>query len=160
MDPYLEGNELVTSIEVLSPANKRSHGYIDYLEKRERILHSNVHLIEVDWLRSGIRIPTQDPLPPAPYYVFLSRAEKRPIMDVWPIQFTSKLPTIPVPLLPEDKDISLDLQLVFNTVYDPLGYRAFLDYTQPPEVPLEGETAVWAHNLLVQAGHRPEGTDT
>lgn len=144
------GRELVTTIELLPPANKQGQGYDDYLEKRNRILQSAAHLIEIDWLRNGRRLPMYDPLPPAPYYVFLSRVQKRPIVDVWPIQVADRLPVIPVPLLPEDADVTLDLQLVFDTVYDSIGYQTLLDYREPPEIPLAGETAVWIANLLSQ----------
>jgi hypothetical protein len=149
-----ENQELVTSIEVLSPANKRGKGYSDYLDKRERILQSQVHLIEIDWLRYGRRIPMIDSLPDALYYVFLSRVKTRPIIDVWPIQLTSRLPTVPVPLLPGDEDVLMDLQMVFTTVYDTLDYGSVLNYTRPPEIALGGETAVIATTLLQQAGFR------
>ena len=76
---------LVTAIEMLSPTNKRGEGYREYLDKRRRILLSTAHLIEIDLLRKGQRVPTQAPLPPAPYFVFVSRVEQRPIMDVWPV---------------------------------------------------------------------------
>jgi hypothetical protein len=140
--------ELVTVIEILSPANKRGKGYDEYLEKRNRLLKSNIHLIEIDWLRQGQRIPMIDPLPDVPYFIFLSRVQTRPIIDVWPIQFNSKLPTIPIPLLPEGEDILSDLQALFTAVYDALDYSTLLDYSKPPPIPLEAETAVWAANLL------------
>ncbi|KAA3662959.1 MAG: DUF4058 family protein [Chloroflexi bacterium] len=143
--------ELVASIELLSPANKRGKGYSDYLDKRYAILQSRVHLIEIDWLRRGQRVPMSKELPSAPYYIFLSRAEKRPILDVWPIQLNSTLPTIPVPLL-NDEEAMLDLQAAFNAVYDSVGYDELIDYIQPPDVPLEGKTAVTAQVILQKAG--------
>lgn len=147
-----ESRELVTTIEVLSPANKCGQGYADYLEKRALILQSDAHLIEIDLLRQGRRVPMQEPLPEAPYYVFLSRAEKRPVLDVWPIQLTASLPSVPVPLLTGDEDVWLDLQLAFDAVYDSVGYRDLLDYRQPPEISLQGEAAEWATSLLADAG--------
>ena len=143
-----ESGELVTVLEILSPANKRGKGYDEYLEKRNRLLQSNIHLIEIDWLRQGRRVPMVDPLPDAPYFVFLSRVQTRPIIDVWPVQFNSKLPTIPIPLLPEDEEIQCDLQALFTAVYDTLDYGTLLDYTEPPPIPLEDQTAVWATTLL------------
>lgn len=74
--------ELVTAIEILSPANKRGEGYREYLDKRRRLLYSTAHLIEIDLLRHGRRIPMQQPLPAAPYFIFLSRAEQRPMLEV------------------------------------------------------------------------------
>ncbi len=46
--------QLVTGIELLSPANKRPGGDRDqYLAKRQRILASTAHLVEIDLLRGG-----------------------------------------------------------------------------------------------------------
>jgi len=122
------------------------------LDKRRRLLYSTVHLMEIDLLRKGRRVPMQQPLPPAPYFVFLSRAEKRPILEVWPIQLDMPLPVVSVPLLADDPDETLDLQLALNTIYDALNYDLSVDYTQPPEVPLEGEEVAWVAEQLQAAG--------
>jgi hypothetical protein len=140
--------QLVTAIEVLSPTNKRGDGYREYVAKRGRLLLSTAHLIEVDLLREGLRMPMQRPLPPAHYYVFLSRAENRPVTDVWPISMSDRLPSVPVPLLPGDSDVPLDLQLALATIYDLLGYDLAVDYSLPPEIPLSTAEAVWAHERL------------
>jgi hypothetical protein len=139
---------LVTAVEIISPTNKRGTGYQQYLEKRALILASETHLLEIDLLRLGRRVPMRDPLPDAPYFVFLSREEKRPYLDVWPIQLHDPLPIVPIPLLPGDPDVPLDLQLALNTLYDEMGYDLSIAYTKQPEIPLAGETAVWAANLL------------
>lgn len=148
--------ELVTALEVLSPTNKRGEGYQEYLDKRGRILHSSAHLIEIDLLRQGQRVPMQQPLPAAPYFVFLSRVERRPIVEVWPIQLNMQLPTIPIPLHPDDPEITLDLQLALNTIYDDLSYDLTIDYTQPPTPALTGEAALWVQALLRKAGYSPK----
>ncbi len=70
------------------------------------------------------------------YFVLLSRAEERPITEVWPIQLGERLPVVPVPLLPADADVTLDLQQVLTNVYDLLGYDLAIDYSAPPELPL------------------------
>lgn len=136
--------QLVTAIEVLSPTNKRGEGRVEYLSKRRRIMLSTAHLLEIDLLREGQRVPMLDPLPAADYYVFLSRAENRPLVDVWPIGLDAGLPEVPVPLLPGDADVMLDLQQAFTTIYDLLGYDLAVDYTAPPEVPLRADAAAWA----------------
>jgi hypothetical protein len=146
--------QLVTAIEVLSPTNKRGDGRQEYLAKRRRILLSTAHLLEIDLLRQGQRVPMQKPLPSAPYFIFLSRAEKRPLTEIWPISLKEPLPVVPIPLLPGDEDVALDVQQVFTTTYDLLGYNLALDYTQPPEIPLPKEEAVWAETLLRTAGLR------
>ena len=78
----------------------------------------------------------QQELPDAPYFVLLNRVERRPIVDVWPILLTAPLPVVPVPLLPGDADVPLDLQATFTAMDDLLGYDLLLDYNQPPDVPL------------------------
>jgi hypothetical protein len=139
---------LVTSIEVLSPTNKRGEGYEEYLAKRRQLLLSTAHLMEIDLLRQGQRVPMRQPLPTTPYFVFLSRADCRPYVEVWPIALTDPLPTVPIPLLADDPDVPLDLQLALTTVYDVAGYDLACDYSRPPEVPLPPELATWAEERV------------
>jgi hypothetical protein len=120
--------------------------------KRSRLLCSMAHLIEIDLLRRGRRVPMQRALPPALYFIFLSRTERRPMVEVWPLQLHMRLPMIPVPLLPDDPDVTLDVQLALDTVYDAFNYDLSIDYTRPAEIPLVGEDAVWVAEHLRQAG--------
>jgi hypothetical protein len=147
--------QLVTAIEILSPTIKRGDRRLEYFSKRRRILVSTAHLVEIDLLRQGQRVPKQQPLPAAQYFVFLSRADERPMNSVWPVALNQPLPTIPIPLLSGDPDTLLDLQQAFTAVYDLLGYDLALDYTQPPDIPLEGQAALLATTLLRDAGLRP-----
>ena len=133
----VEERKLVTLIELLSPANKRGQGYDEYIAKRQRVLLSMTHLLEIDLLRKGKRVPMRSPLPTAPYFVFLSRYEKRPITDIWQIKLNQPLPIVPVPLLAGDDDITLDLQQAFTNVYDLVGYDLILNYNNPPDVALD-----------------------
>lgn len=146
--------QLVTAIEVLSPANKRGAGRNEYLGKRRQILISTTHLLEIDLQREGARVPMQKPLPPADYFVFLSRAERRPLTEIWPIDVQDHLPIVPVPLLEGDPDVSLDLQRVLSAIYDTFGYELLVDYSQPPHVPLAAKKAAWADDLLRAKGLR------
>jgi hypothetical protein len=146
---------LVAAIEVLSPTNKRGEGRDEYLTKRRRILVSTAHLLEVDLLRQGQRVPMQQPLPEAPYFVLLSRAEERPITEVWPIQLRDPLPLVPVPLLQGDADVALDLQQALTNVYDFLCYDLAVDDSGPPELPLPRDEAAWAVERL-RAATRPQ----
>lgn len=136
---------LVTAIEVLSPTNKRGDGRGEYLAERQRVLLSPAHLMEIDLLRSGQRVPMREALPAdVPYFVLLSRAERRPLTDVWPIRLSERLPVVPVPLLAGDGDVPLDLQAALTGVYDALRYDRTADYARPPEVPLSPADAAWA----------------
>ncbi|MCS6858695.1 MAG: DUF4058 family protein [Abditibacteriales bacterium] len=145
-----ETMEVVTVIEVLSPDNKRpgAEGRREYLRKRETVLESEAHLIELDLLRGGERLPTVEPLPAADYYAFVSRAPRRPKVAVYPWTLRQALPTIPVPLAEGDPEVGLDLQSVFNTVYDRAGYDYSLDYRRPLEPPLREADIAWVKQVL------------
>lgn len=147
--------QLVCAIEVLSPTNKRGLGRRKYLSKRGRILQSSAHLIEIDLLREGQRVPMAEPLPPRPYFVLVSRAGQRPSVGVWPIGLKDSLPTVPVPLLGGDPDVPLDLQQALTSVYDLIGYDAILDYAAAPEVKLPQDAERWAEQLVKQRNITP-----
>jgi hypothetical protein len=143
---------LVTAIEFLSPVNKRGQGRVKYLRKRRRLLLSQAHLMEIDLLRKGKRVPMAEPLPSDPYFVFLRRVAQRPALDVWPIAIDQPLPKLPVPLLPADDEQDLDLQKVFDRVYDCGSMEYLIDYQEDPDVPLNAEQATWADSLLAAIG--------
>jgi Protein of unknown function (DUF4058) len=99
--------------------------------------------------RRGERPPLADPVPSAPYYVTLSRAHRRPVVEVWSIQLWEKLPVLPVPLLDPDPDVPLDLGTVVAAVYERGAYARLIDYRLPPPPPAlpEGEAA-WLDKYL------------
>jgi hypothetical protein len=149
--------ELVTAIEVLSPVNKRPghEAYGEYLRKRRELLRSMTHLLEIDLLRGGQRPPLETDVPDAPYYVTLSREERRPKVEVWPLQLGEELPVLPVPLLAPDPDAPLDLGTAVAAVYERGGYADLIDYTQPPPPPELGTAERdLLEEILAEAGYR------
>jgi hypothetical protein len=145
---------LVTAIELLSPANKRGSGRRQYLNRRHRLFLTSAHLVEVDLLRRGKRVPMRHPLPDKPYFVFISRASRRPMADVWPIELAQPLPEVSIPLLPGDDEVPLDLQLALTTVYDLVGYDLAIDYSSDPPPPLSLEQTTWIDARLRAVGLR------
>jgi hypothetical protein len=141
---------LVTAIELLSPANKSpgEGGIGTYLEKRAELLTCQCHLIELDLLRGGQRLPMSGPLPPGDYYAYIGRLGRKPRVQVvgWPLRL--KLPTIPVPLLSEDPELPLDLQAVFQATYEPAFYDRRLPYDRPLDPPLRADDEVWVKQAL------------
>ncbi|MFO0888521.1 MAG: DUF4058 family protein [Isosphaeraceae bacterium] len=123
--------QLVTVIEILSPTNKQGDGRDECLAKRNRLLLSKAHLMEIDLIRRGRRVPMREPTPPSPYFVFLSRADRRPRTDVWPIPLDQPLPSVPVPLMTGDPDVYLDLQQALTSVYESCGLDLAIDYRRP-----------------------------
>jgi hypothetical protein len=144
-----EGRDLVTVIEVLSPTNKsRSRGSDrdQYIAKRQAILNSPAHLVEIDLLRGWPRMPIKD-APTCDYLVMVSRSEERPDVGLWPIKMRDRLPEIPIPLRNGDPDALLDLQAVLNNVYDAAGYHYYI-YGGSPEPPLDSDHAAWAKQVI------------
>lgn len=146
----LPTREIVTYIDLLSPYNTRvgSAGQKEYLAKREEILRSHSHLVELDLLRGGARLPMASPLPPADYYAIISRSGRRPRAEIYPWNLRNPLPTIAIPLLSDDPAVPLDLQEVFTAVYDRAIYDLSVDYTAPLDPPLRKEDEEWMRGLL------------
>jgi hypothetical protein len=152
--PYLEirdrrHRELVTVVAMLSPSNKRGEDRQQYLTKRDELLRSSAHLVEIDLLRGGRPMPSTN-RPDCTYSVLVSRVESRPRAGFWPIRFQERLPAIPIPLRHPDVDARIDLQETLDRVHDAFGYEDFL-YTGSPEPPLSAEDAAWARQFLPAA---------
>jgi hypothetical protein len=141
--------EIVTIIETLSPANKRSSsdGRQQYLAKREEILQSRTNLVELDLLRGGARLPAA-PMPAGQYFAIVSRGYRRPRADVFAWTLRQPLPTIPIPLTKGEPEVLLDLQQAFTTVYDRALYQLSLNYGMNLRPPLSDADASWAKDLL------------
>jgi hypothetical protein len=139
---------LVAVIELLSPTNKYSGPDREqYLVKRGRLLASSVHVIEIDLLRGGPRLPFASALPECDYYALVSRMEKRPRADLWPIHLRDPLPTIPIPLRDPDPDARLNLQAVLHHVYDAARYANYI-YEGALQPGLKAEDVTWAQAFL------------
>ena len=127
-------HQLVTCIEVLSPVNKREPGLTAYRRKRQRLYQAGVHLLELDLLRRGTRSMLHPRLPATDYVLALTRAQAHRT-ELWPLHVRDFLPLLPVPLLPPDADVVLDLPAAFTAIYDEAAYELSIDYTQPPPPP-------------------------
>ncbi len=139
--------EVVAIIELLSPSNKASGSDRDqYLAKRKQILSSPVHLVEIDLLRGGPRLPVEE-LPPCDYCILVSQVEGRPDVGIWPLSLREPLPAVPVPLRPHDPPARLDLKRILDFVYDQAGYEDYL-YRTPPRPRLSAADARWARQFL------------
>jgi hypothetical protein len=144
----IEGDELVTIIELLSPNNKR-HGKDrqKYVQKLFHFYETGVHLVEIDLLRQGARVPLVG-LPKTDYLAMVSRTYDRPNCDVWPIGLREPLPVLPIPLLRPDRDMPLDLAKALRTAYERAHYERRINYNAPATPPLKSKDATWAAKLL------------
>jgi hypothetical protein len=126
-ESYLEIKEaatqvVVTAIEVLSPSNKRGEGRQKYEQKRQQVLNSRTHLIEIDLLREGSPLPMSGNSPASDYRILVSRSGVRPVADLYPFNLSEPIPPFPVPLQPGDEEPVLDLYPLLNDIYERSGY--------------------------------------
>ncbi len=148
---------LVTTVEVLSPSNKRykSPGWFRYCRKRQVHLEGCANLVEIDLLRRGRRMPMEDEWPDSPYYVLVSRKPAAPQCMVWPAYCLRPLPEIPVPLSPPDADVMLALEPMIEAIYERSRYALDIDYRQRCRPRLDDAHVQWPQEHLPSAAERP-----
>jgi len=151
---YLEirevsNDQVITVIEVLSPANKRlGRGRDRYEAKRLGVLGSNSHLVEIDLLRAHPSLPINSPYPALDYYILVSIANQRPQAQLYPFTIRETFPTFFMPLKQQDEAIPVDMQTIFEGVIERAGYDSRIDYTQSiPQPILSTQDQNWAAEL-------------
>lgn len=152
-DYYLQvhdarSREVVTAIELLSPANKvpKSRGRLAMIEKRDQLRRAGAHWMEIDLLRAGERYPGLADRGDYCVVLWPAGANK---MYAWLADIRDRLPTVAVPLREPDDDIPLDLQAVLDTTYDRAYYADSVDYVAPlPDPPLKLPDAAWVQRTL------------
>jgi hypothetical protein len=149
------GGEVVTVIEVLSPANKlRGRGRTKYLRKQEEYLRGGVNLVEIDLVRVGrhttlakLDLIPQDKV--TTYHVSAFRSARPDLLEYYPLPLRQRLPNIPIPLRPSDPDAVVALQSLIDTAYD-RGRYDDIDYSRPLQPPLHPADEQWAAELLAR----------
>ena len=143
--------ELVTAIEILSPANKPSgKGRETYLQKRQNVLASYTHLVEIDLLRNWQPMPFFGEGIQSDYRILVSRANHRPRADLYAFNIPDNIPKFPIPLKSEDVEPVVDLQPLLESIYEYASYALSINYNQQPTPPFTEKDANWADNLLRQ----------
>lgn len=151
----VENGRLVTAIEILSPTNKQTgKGRQLYAEKRQAVLESETHLVEIDLLRAGKPpefIPTSQL---SHYYILVSRVEQRPSATLIPFAIQQPIPAFRLPLLPGDDEPEVNLGQILHALYDRAGFDLRIDYKQAPEPPFAEKDTAWIDALLKNADLR------
>ncbi|BAZ09420.1 hypothetical protein NIES4071_12280 [Calothrix sp. NIES-4071] len=157
---YLEVREvgteaLITTIEILSPSNKRiGKGREMYEDKRAQVLASRTNLVEIDLLRKGNPMPIIDNNTHSYYRILVCRGNNRPNADLYAFNLPDVIPDFSLPLRAGDTEPVLDLQSLLNNVYDVYGYDLVVDYNQEPVPQLSKSDAAWMDALLHQQNIR------
>lgn len=102
-------NNLITTIEVLSPANKKGTGFTDFRHKQTALAENGINLVELDLLQKGKRRWPQEKAANAPYLITVHRAESSQV-EAWSAAPGKALPAIPVPLRYDDGDVVINLE--------------------------------------------------
>ena len=135
-----------------------TRGRQSFLRKRQAVLESGSHWIEIDLLRGGKPIidldgRAQTSLRPWDYLINVVR-QGQIEHEVYRLTVRNRLPRIRIPLRSESPDAVLDLHLVFEQVYDSGPYPVRFDYSSPPVPPLSPDDEAWADQMLRGAGLR------
>ncbi|MGL4422298.1 MAG: DUF4058 family protein, partial [Gemmataceae bacterium] len=143
-------HRVITVLELLSPANKvLGPDRMAYISKRNEYLESGTHLVELDLLRAGNRLPWGLTAPPdADFYVLIAQADQFPRASVWGVLLQEPLPIVPVPLKPTDGSVALSLQACFERAYDDGGYAQRINYEAPPYFMVRANDQEWLDERL------------
>ncbi|OQY47117.1 MAG: hypothetical protein B6242_05760 [Anaerolineaceae bacterium 4572_78] len=145
---HQESHEVVTIIEILSPANKtNATGREKYNDKRFNILGSYTHLVEIDLLRIG-KPMTMSLAQKSDYRLIVSRAHKRPMAEIYLFGVRHAIPDLPIPLYPGDPEPVLPLNTILHDLYVAGGYDMVINYQKPPTPVLSDEDEKWRQQLL------------
>jgi hypothetical protein len=138
---------LVAVLELLSPSSKEEPGRRSYLDKRNALLRDHVHLVELDLLLSGRRLPLGGDYPPGNYFALVSHADRRPNCHVYAWTIPQRLPILPIPLLPPDPDARVDLAGVFTLTFQRGRYGRSIDYAAAPILALSPAELDWVRQV-------------
>jgi hypothetical protein len=136
---YLEIREVgtdrvIVAIELLSPINKRAgEGRDSYKKKRQSILASQSHLVEIDLLRANQPMPIVDDAVKTDYRILVSNAESRPIASLYDWNLPELIPVFEIPL--QNESIPVDLKPLMDEIYEQSSYDFRIDYQQAPPAP-------------------------
>ena len=153
-EAYLEIREVatgyvVTTIEVLSPTNKRTgKGRDAYEEKRRDVLSTPTHLVEIDLLRTGNPMQILSEIPKTDYRILVARGNRRPLAEVFGFNLQQEIPQFLLPLKSGDDEPLVDLQSLLAQVYERGRFYLAIDYSIEATPALKSEDKVWADNLL------------
>ena len=140
---------VVTIIELISPKNKGTgEGRSTYLQKRQKILVSATHLIEIDLLRGGEPFPMGAVIP-SDYRIMISRSYQRPKAQLYAFKLQQIIPSIPVPLRFGEDEPILNLQSLLHKVYDRARFELGIDYKQACTPKLSKENEAWLRSIIL-----------
>lgn len=150
--------EVVAVVELLSPVNKRpGEGRAKFEDKRNNVLASPSHLVEIDLLRDGPPMPVRwrDEQIPGHYRILVSRAPERPRAELYPFNLRDPIPGFLFPLRAGDVEPIIDLNRLLRELYVRARYAQLLDYARDPDPPLSADDLAWAREQTAVSKNAP-----
>lgn len=139
---------VITAIEILSPKNKRTgEGRTAYLRKRQQVLTTQTHLVEIDLLRGQTPMPLGTQIQ-TDYRILVSRSNTRPRAELYGFSLQQPLPTFYLPLKSGDTEPEINLNTILDDIYDRAGYGFRIDYQKPVKPALNQTHQQWVMALL------------
>ncbi len=136
-------------MEILSPVNKRiGKGRQQYEDKRNHVLNTQTHLVEIDLLREGKPMMFLGQVPESDYRILVSRGDCRPQADLYAFDLQDPIPTFPLPLKEPSENVLVDLATLLQEIYEQGSFDLAIDYSQSPVPPLSSENNDWVDQLL------------
>ena len=84
------------------------------------------------------------------YRIVISRSQHRPQADIYLFGIRESIPGVPIPLRPDEAELTLPLNKILHNIYDQGAYDLAIDYQHPPEPQLLDEDAEWAKQLVTR----------
>lgn len=149
---YLEIREgatgkVITTIELLSPKNKRAgEGRDAYLRKRQQILSSQTNLVEIDLLRGGRPLPMKGSRE-SDYRILVSHSCDRPQAQLYGFNLGQEIPPFGVPLHKGEPEPLLQLEPLVHQVYDRARLELAIDYSEALSPQLNDVERKWVKEI-------------
>lgn len=152
-----DGGQVVTIIELLSPANKAGGvGTTKYLEKQAQVMQSETSLVEIDLVRGGRRVlALGESSIPADWrndaLALVRKGYEGSRVELFRLPLRAPLSPIPIPLRRGERPVLLNLQAIHDECYRKGRYDR-LNYADPLTPPLHAQDAAWAADLAAAHG--------
>ena len=140
---------LVTVVEILAPANKTTGvGRQYYLDHWHACKSSGANIVEIDLVLQGQppRGLTPNTQAEGEFAITISRANRQETVEAFNLQ--RALPRFRLPLAGDDRDMVVELHVVFNRAYDLAAFAGKIDYKLPPAAALLDSDRQWLNALL------------
>lgn len=144
---------VITAIEFVSPWNKvGSRAREQYTRKQLDYMAAGINLVEIDLVRQGkyVLASALSDVPPqhrTPYMICVFRDIYPDQFEIYPAPLQQSLPTISIPLRPDEPDVALPLQKLLDDCYrDGRYYR--INYRVPPEAKFQDDDRAWLESRL------------